>query len=101
MGARAAVHLVRRWRIGGTTRLRVDLHGVSVFGPRGRHVLVRWEWVQEIIAGDGVTVRSSGAAVVFPAGSFGLSAEDLADQLRAACAIERRADVIEALARGG
>lgn len=97
MGARVAEQLVRRGRFRPPVRLRVDLHGVSVFGPGDRHTVVRWEWIDEIVAGEGVTVRSANAQIDLPPGAFGLDSEHLADQLRAARSIDRRPDVIEAL----
>ena len=101
MGARVAEHRLRRGPFRRPLRLRVDLHGVSVFGPGGQHSLIRWEWVEEITAGDDVTVRSPNTSIRLPAGAFGLPAPELAERLNAARAIHRRADVLEELSRSG
>lgn len=76
--------------------LRVDLHGVSVFG-RGGHHLVRWEWIEAITVGDGVTVRSASDEVALPAGAFRLPPAQLAERLEAARSIDRRPEVIASL----
>jgi hypothetical protein len=77
-----------------TLRLRVDLHGVSVFGPGDSRTLIRWEWIQEVQAGEGATVRSAGAEINFPDGAFGLPPERLATLIREARSLDRRVDVI-------
>lgn len=101
MGRRAAAeHVVPSAAGGPQLRLRVDLHGVSVFGPGQERTLIRWEWVQSITAEDGVEVRSAKAAVHLPRGAFGLPPDALCSLLEAGRAIERRSDVITELATG-
>ncbi len=92
---------MRPSRFARPVRLRVDLHGVSVFGPGRHHSLIRWEWVEDISADGDVTVRSPTARIRLPAGAFGLPPQELADRLDAARAIDRRADVIEELSQSG
>jgi hypothetical protein len=93
---RVAEQVVRPRRFGPKVLVRVDLHGVSVFGRRGHH-LVRWEWIEDIAVADGVTVRSASDEVVVPPGAFGLPAGELAQRLEAARSIDRRPDVIAGL----
>ena len=81
-------------------RLRVDLHGVALFGPDGEHCAIRWEWIEDIVVGDDVIVRSANDAITIPSGTFGLSPEALADRLRDARSITQRAEVIAELAAG-
>lgn len=89
---------MRSRRLGPKVLLRVDLHGVSRFGPKsGRHTLIRWEWIEDIAVDSGVTVRSAGETVNFPPGAFGLEPTELAERLRAARGIEQRPDVIASL----
>lgn len=84
-----------------TLRLRVDLHGVSVFGPADEHTAIRWEWIDGIDAGtDAVVVRSADAEVALPRGAFGLAPDALAEQLQRGRSIVDRPDVIGELARG-
>lgn len=90
-------HSVRTGLFGGRRRFRVDLHGVSVFGPRDEHVLIRWEWVERVSAGVDVVVASAGDEVSFPAGAFGLAPTDLAERLERARSIVHRSDVIAEL----
>lgn len=79
-------------------RLRVDLHGVSEFGPGDGHVLIRWEWVERVEAsGAGVVVGSASDEVKFPSGAFGCSSADLAERLERARSITDRSDVIASL----
>lgn len=87
-------------RFGRARRLRVDLHGVSVFGPGDDHRAIRWEWIEEITAGQQVVVRSGDGAIAIPAGTFGLTPAALADRLHEARSITRRAEVIAELAGG-
>lgn len=77
--------------------MRVDLHGVSLFGPGNARRLLRWEWIQEIVAGDGVRVRSATEEISLPAGAFHLSPHDLAQLLEEARSIGPRATVIARL----
>ena len=97
MGLQAAEHVLRSSRFGPSLRLRLDLHGVSVFGPEGERTLIRWEWVEQIEVGDGVDVRSATARLTLPPGAFMVPPETLADLLQQARSIEGRADVIERL----
>jgi hypothetical protein len=87
---------MRPRRFGPKIRFRVDLHGISAFGPGDRHTLIRFEWVESIEAGDDgtVVVRSSTESVLLPPGAFGLAPADLARRLEEARSIQRRADVI-------
>lgn len=106
MAQRVAEQAVRTRRFGPRIRLRVDLHGVSAFGRRGRRSLVRWERIEHIDvrpgdrrgSGGGVVVRSATAEVTFPPGAFGLGPEALAALLGEARSIERRPEVIGRLA---
>ena len=96
MGLRAAEHLLRA-NPGAELRLRVDLHGVSIFGPGEERTLIRWEWVEHI-GGDGdVDVVSARARIHLPAGAFGLPPEKLRILLEEARSPEKRADVIAEL----
>ena len=91
---------MRNGRFGRRRRYRVDLHGVSVFGPGEEHTLIRWERVETIALDEAgrATVESATAKVVFPAGAFGVSPTALLEQLQAARSIERRGEVIAELA---
>jgi hypothetical protein len=95
-----AEHLVRGRLWQGRRKVRVDLHGVSLFGPGSRRQLIRWEWVESIDVEGSVIVRSSAETITLPAGSFGLEPDALAERLRAARSIVERPDVIESLAGG-
>lgn len=97
---RVAEHEIRGRLFGGKRRVRVDLHGVSIFGPGAdEHTLIRWERIEGVEAGaDGVKVVAETAQIVLPPGAFGISPEDLAEQLRTAADHEARGDVIAALA---
>lgn len=79
-------------------KLRVDLHGTSVFGPGSERKLIRWEWITEIEVDRGVVIRSHDGQIRFPDGAFGLSAAELANLLTTARSIERRGEVIGRLA---
>lgn len=94
MASRVAEHIVRRRPFGRPVRLRVDLHGVSVFGPGDRHTVIRWEWVEAITVDKGVVVTGGGNEIALPAGAFGLAPDALAEHLRAAGDLEHRTDVI-------
>jgi hypothetical protein len=102
---RVAEHVVRVGLLRRRRRLRVDLHGVSVFGPGGAHTLIRWEWVESVTVegpGGGVVVRSAKGddEVRFPAGAFGCDPATLVGHLEAAQSIARRPEIIAALAGG-
>ena len=81
--------------------MRVDLHGISLFGPGPRRRLIRWEWVESIAVEGSVVVRSAEETIALPRGSFNLEPEVLAERLLAARSIVDRPDVIEALATSG
>lgn len=92
-----------RGRLFGPKRLlRVDLHGVSAFGAGHEKALIRWEWVEGIEVERGsVVVRGSEGAIVLPSGSFGMEADQLAEELERARAIQNRSDVIRRLSVAG
>ena len=94
MASRVAEHVVRRRLFGRPQRLRVDLHGVSVFGPGDHHQVIRWEWVERVTVDGGVVVAGGGHEIVLPAGAFGLAPDVLAEHLRAAGSLDHRTDVI-------
>lgn len=101
MSRRVAEHLVRVRPFGPQRRLRVDLHGVSAFGPgEGERTLIRWEWIREVAVDNGVVVRSAESEIRLPPGSFGLAPEDLAERLRAAGSITERPTIIGQLSPG-
>lgn len=91
-----------RGRLFGPKRLlRVDLHGVSVFGAGDEKALIRWEWVEGIEVDRGsVMVRGAEDTIVLPSGSFGMGADELAAALERARAIQHRSDVIRRLSAG-
>ena len=98
---RVAEHVVRRRLFGPKQLLRVDLHGVSMFGAGDEKSLIRWEWVEAIEADrSGVVVRSADEAILLPGGSFGMVPKDLADELERARNIRVRSDVIRRLSEG-
>ncbi|MBW3654355.1 MAG: hypothetical protein KY433_12430, partial [Actinobacteria bacterium] len=72
MPRQVAEDMVRSRRFGPRVRVRVDLHGVSVFGRGDERTLIRWEWIEQIRVGDGVEVTSANAELVIPSGAFGL-----------------------------
>ncbi len=94
---RVAQEEFRTHRLGPRLRLRIDLHGVSLFGPGDARTLIRWEWVEDITGGDALTVRSASAEIVLPGGVFGLTPDQLAERLLEARSLERRAEVIAEL----
>lgn len=100
MAQRVADFVVRRRRFGPKVTIRVDLHGVSTFGPGDQRTLIRWEWIEDISVADGVVVRSSKDRVEFPPGSFGLDPEMLAERLEQGRSIAHRSDVIAGLNAG-
>lgn len=81
-------------------KYRVDLHGVSVFGPGDEHALIRWEWITEMAVDGGVVVTGNNARVKFPPGAFGMSSEKLNALLEQARSIEQRGSVIGSLIQG-
>lgn len=94
MASRVAEHVVRRRPFGRRQRLRVDLHGVSVFGPGAEHRVIRWEWVEAITVERGVVVAGAGNEIRLPPGAFGMTPDALAERLRAAGSLDRRSEVI-------
>lgn len=101
MAATVAEHQVRTGRFGSKRRVRVDLHGVSMFGPGSRRTLIRWEWVDTIAVGQadggGVVVTSADDRLTLPPGAFGLAPAALAGELERARSIVHRPDVIGSL----
>jgi hypothetical protein len=90
---------MRSRRFGPKIIFRVDLHGVSTFGPGDQRVAIRWEWVEEIeVQSGGVDVRSATEHVLLPAGAFGFEPQALADRLQEARSIVRRPEIIGELA---
>ncbi len=100
LGGRVAEYVTVTRPFGPKVRYRVDLHGVSLYPPKGSHTLIRWEWIEEISVDDGVVVRSPNAEIRLPAGAFGLRPPALAQRLQEAGAIERRSEVIAGLGDG-
>ena len=100
MARSVAEHLVRGRPWEGRRKVRVDLHGISLFGPGPRRQLIRWEWVESIAVEGSVVVQSAEHTITLPPGSFGLEPEILAERLLAARSIVDRPEVIEALAIG-
>lgn len=95
---RVAEHVVRVARFGAKVLLRVDLHGVSRFGPGAERTLIRWEWIESIDVDKGVIVRAPGEEVVLPSGAFRMQPAALAGELERARSIELRPEVIGRLA---
>jgi hypothetical protein len=92
---RVAEHVMRPRRFGPKILFRVDLHGVSMFGPGDKRVLIRWEWVEKIaVQGGGVDVSSASDHVTFPSGVFGFDPAALAERLEDARSITRRPEII-------
>lgn len=96
---RVAEHVMRSRRFGPKVLFRVDLHGVSTFGPGDSHTAIRWEWIEAIgVEGGGVEVRSAKDLVTFPTGAFGFESSALAQRLEEARSITRRSEIIGELA---
>lgn len=100
MGSRVAEYVVRHRPFGRSQRLRIDLHGVSVFGPGDVHQVMRWEWIEEITVDGGVVVSGGGNRILLPAGAFGVAPETLAACLRDANGIDGRTEAIGRLTAG-
>ena len=95
MAQRVAEYVMRPRRFGAKVRYRVDLHGVSMFGPGDKRVLIRWEWVEKIaVQPSAVDVTSATDHVIFPAGAFGFDPAALAGRLEEARSITRRPEII-------
>ncbi|MDQ6909819.1 MAG: hypothetical protein M3Z84_03390, partial [Actinomycetota bacterium] len=92
MAQRVAEHVMRPTRFGSKVLLRVDLHGVSRFGPGDTRTLIRWEWIESIEVGSDVVVRSASEQVVLPSGAFGVDCDALAERLQSARSIQDRAE---------
>lgn len=97
MAQRVAEHVMRTRRFGPKIRFRVDLHGISAFGPGGHHTLIRFEWLESVTvdeAGHGVIVGSASDTITLPRGAFGLEPAELARCLEDARSIHRRPEII-------
>jgi len=99
--ARVAEFFMRPGPFSRKLKYRVDLHGVSVFGPGDEHALIRWEWITEFKLDAGVLVTGSNAQVKFPPGVFGLTPESLLGLLEQARSIQDRGSVIGRLSQPG
>ncbi len=97
MTQRVADFVVRRRPFGPKTVVRVDLHGVSSFGPGDARTLIRWEWIEAIEAADGVSVRSASDEVRIPRGAFGIDGPSLVGLLEMGRSITTRSDAIARL----
>jgi hypothetical protein len=98
---RVAEHVVRGRLFGPKRLLRVDLHGVSMFGAGDAKALIRWEWMEGIeVERSTVVVRSADDSITIPDGCFGLSAAAMAEELERARNIRNRSDVIRRLSGG-
>ena len=96
---RVAEHVMRSRRFGPKVLFRVDLHGVSMFGPGESHTAIRWEWIEAIsVEGAAVQVRSAKDSVTMPTGAFGFDSDALAKRLEEARSITRRPEIIGELA---
>ena len=99
MAQRVAEFMMRTRRFGPKVIFRVDLHGISTFGPGDQRIAIRWEWVEGIEVQDkGVDVSSATDHVLLPAGAFGFQPQALADRLQEARSISRRPEIIGELA---
>ena len=99
MVQRVAEFMMRSSRFGPKIIFRVDLHGVSTYGPKDQRSVIRWEWVESIeVEGNGVAVRSASEHIVLPSGAFGFQSQPLCERLQAARSITRRPEVIGELA---
>jgi hypothetical protein len=98
---RVAEHVVRGRLFGPKRLLRVDLHGISMFGAGDEKALIRWEWVEAIeVDRAGVVVRGADDTITLPDGSFGFGSQELAGELERARNIRTRSDVIRRLSGG-
>lgn len=95
MAFRVAEHVMRAKRFGPKLRYRVDLHGVSVFGPGEARTMLRWEWIEGIDGTQGgAVVRSATESLTIPPRAFGLPSAALAERLEAARSIANRPEII-------
>jgi hypothetical protein len=98
---RVAEHVVRGRLFGPKRLLRVDLHGISMFGAGDEKALIRWEWIEAIeVDRAGVVVRGADDSITLPDGSFGFGSQELAGELERARNIRTRSDVIRRLSSG-
>jgi hypothetical protein len=98
---RVAEHVVRGRLFGPKRLLRVDLHGISMFGAGDEKALIRWEWIEAIeVDRAGVVVRGADDSITLPDGSFGFGSQELAGELERARNIRVRSDVIRRLSSG-
>ena len=101
MAQRVAEHVVRGRLFGPKRLLRVDLHGISMFGAGDERALIRWEWIEAIeVDRAGVVVRGADDSITLPDGSFGFGSQELAGELERARNIRVRSDVIRRLSSG-
>ena len=101
MAQRVAEHVVRGRLFGPKRLLRVDLHGISMFGAGDEKALIRWEWIEAIeVDRAGVVVRGADDSITLPDGSFGFGSQELAGELERARNIRVRSDVIRRLSSG-
>jgi len=99
--ARVAEFSMRARPFSRRLKYRVDLHGVSVFGPGDAHSLIRWEWITTFKLEAGVVVTGNNTQVKFPPGVFGLTPETLLGLLEQARSIQERGSVIGRLSQPG
>jgi hypothetical protein len=98
MSARVVEVIVSAGRRRAERRIRIDLHGISTFGPGPHHSLIRWEQLASLSAGPhGVTASSSRAEIILPNGIFGVEPAALASKLEQARSIFQRSDILAEL----
>ncbi len=73
---------------------------MSVSSPGGERTAIRWEWIDDIAAGEETVVHAARGTITIPAGTFGLAPDILAARLDEARSIARRTDVIQQLSDG-
>lgn len=102
MYARMVEAMVRPGHRGPTCKIRIDLHGISTFGPGEHYTQIRWDQLTAITPDmHGVTITSPRIEMVIPRGAFGPEPIVLAEKLEAARSIFDRADVIAELSGAG
>jgi hypothetical protein len=96
--ARVLELTIQAGRLRRPRRVRVDLHGISTFGPGDQHTLIRWEHVEEIVPSQrSVTIRSLQTRITVPAAVFGLEPDQLVHQLEQANSIFERGRILDEL----